>query len=104
MAGSAIGSNKCTHFTLRTLDTELAKLEEQFGRKAASESSNPDYTSRTFAAEVKAWRDYKKAQCAFYGATEGGSDSWKNAFAGMCEVDETLKRIAYFKKELGTQR
>lgn len=103
MAGSAIGSNQCSTFSLRDLDRELVALEERYGKKVADETNNPEYTKRTFTAEQKAWRGYRAAQCDFYGATEGGSDGWKNAFAGICEVDETKKRIARLKNELGAK-
>lgn len=103
MSGSAIGSNQCSHYSLRVLDRELAALEERYGKKMAVESNNSEYIKLTFAAERNAWRVYRVAQCDFYGATEGGSDGWKNAFAGSCEVDETRKRIARLKRELGAQ-
>jgi uncharacterized protein len=103
MAGSAIGSNQCSYFSLRELDRQLAALEERYGKKVAEETNNPEYTKSTFAAEQKAWRSYRSAQCDFYGAIEGGADGWKNAFAGICEVDETKKRIARLKTELGTK-
>jgi uncharacterized protein len=100
MAGSAIGSNQCSYFSLRDLDRELVVLEDRYGKKVAEASNNPEYTKRTFAAEQKAWRDYRSMQCEFNGAMEGGSDGWKNAFAGICEVHETRKRIARLKNEL----
>ena len=100
MAGSAIGSSQCSYFTMRVVERELSLVEERYGRKISEESNNPEYTKRTFIAEQKAWRNYRSAQCALYGATEGGSDGWKNAFAGMCELDETKKRLARIKNEL----
>lgn len=98
MAGSAIGSNQCAYYSLRLLDAKLSLTEERYGRELAQNSDNAKYTIQTFVAEGKAWRAYREAQCALYGATEGGSDGWKNAFAAMCEVDETKKRIARLQK------
>lgn len=103
MAGSAIGSNQCSHFSLGVLEQELSVLEARYSKKVLAESNNPEYTERTLLAEQKAWRDYRGAQCALYGATEGGSDGWKNAFAGMCEVNETQGRITRLKQEVETK-
>ena len=100
MAGSARGANQCAYFSLRGLDRELDALEERYQRKIGQASDNPDYTVNTFKEERRLWRQYRPAQCALHGALEGGSDGWKNAFAGMCEVDETQKRIAYLKGEM----
>lgn len=99
MAGSAIGANQCAYFSRRELDRELSLVEESYIRRASTDNNNPDYVARTFKDEQSAWRNYRAAYCAHYGATEGGSDGWKNAFAAMCEVDETKKRIARLKNE-----
>ena len=101
LAGSAMGSNQCAWYSLRLLDAKLAKIEERYGREAAAGTNNPEYTHRAFVEEQRAWRFYRQAQCTFYGATEGGLDGWKNAFAAMCEVDETKKRISRLQKEVG---
>ncbi len=103
MAGSAIGSNQCAYFTMRGIERELSQVEERYGRKVSEETNNPEYTRRTLLEERKAWRDYRSAQCALYGAMEGGSDGWKNAFSSMCELDETKKRLARLKKELNAK-
>lgn len=99
MAGSAIGSNQCAYFSLRIVEQELSQVEERYGKRIAEESNNPEYTQRMLVEEQKVWRAYRSAQCALYGATEGGSDGWKNAYAGMCELDETRKRLARLKRE-----
>lgn len=59
------------------------------------------------AAENVKWREYRNANCALYGETEGGSDGWKNAWTGSCtlsetdkRIDETQKRIAALKRHL----
>ena len=103
MAGSAIGSNQCSHFTMRVLNTDLVVLEERYRQKIAAESDNPAHAKAVALSEQKAWRHYRSAQCALRGQIEGGSDGWKNAFAGMCEVNETQKRIARLKDELGAK-
>ncbi|MDO5693914.1 MAG: lysozyme inhibitor LprI family protein [Pseudomonadota bacterium] len=103
MAGSAIGANQCADYSLRVLEHELLAVEARYGRQIAKDSNNPDYTASTFKEEQRAWRTYRSAQCALQGAVEGGSDGWKNAFAGMCEVEATQKRIEGLKKELAAQ-
>lgn len=102
MAGSAIGSSQCSHFSLRLLERDLASIEERHAKKVTESSNNIDYTARTLLTERKAWREYRTAQCALYGAIEGGSDGWKNALAGACEVEETKKRIAHLKNQIAT--
>jgi uncharacterized protein len=97
--GSAIGSSRCSYYSLRALDRELIGVEAGYSTRISAESNNPEYTKKTALAEQQLWRQYRAAQCALYGATEGGLDGWKNAFAGMCEVDETEKRIARLKAE-----
>lgn len=99
MAGSAIGANQCAYFSRRELDRELSQVEERYIRSASTENNNPDYLARTFKEDRGAWRSYRAAYCAHYGAIEGGSDGWKNAFASICELDETKKRIARLKNE-----
>lgn len=103
MAGSAKGASQCAHFSRRKLDRALLLVEERYSRKVSEGSNNPDYTVRTFKEEQSAWRNYRTAYCAHHGALEGGSDGWKSAFAGMCEVDETKRRIARLKNEIDTK-
>lgn len=100
MIVSAIGSNQCAYFSLLILDRELSSLNERYDKRVSELTNNPEYTKETLLAERKAWISYRAARCSLHGATEGGSDGWKNAFAGLCEVDETEKRIARFKHEL----
>ena len=99
MAGSAIGSNLCSSFQLRLLEMQLTPLLETRAKQVLQSSNNPEYAKRVLAEEEKAWREYRRANCALHGETEGGSDGWKNAFAGFCEIDETKKRIADLTKE-----
>lgn len=101
LAGTAIGAGRCSNFSLRLQERELSSIEERYGKMLADNTDNPGHTASVFKNERSAWRSYRAAQCALYGATEGGSDSWKNAFATMCEADETKKRIARMKTELG---
>lgn len=103
MAGSARGASQCAHFSLRELDRELLFIEGRYSRQVSQGSNNPDFAIRTFKEEQAAWRSYRAAYCAHYGSIEGGSDGWKNAFAGICEVDETKKRIARLTNEIGTR-
>lgn len=102
-AGSAIGASRCAYYSLQVLERELSQLEERYGQSISEKSNNSEFTIRTFKAERDTWRRYREDQCALYGATEGGSDGWKNAFSSMCEVDETKKRIARLKNELGAK-
>jgi uncharacterized protein YecT (DUF1311 family) len=100
MSGSAIGANQCAFFSLRGQERELSILDAQYAEKVSSASNNPEYTARVAKAEQKSWRDYRSAQCALYGALEGGSDGWKNAFAVTCELSETKARIKQMQTEL----
>ncbi|NRF70284.1 DUF1311 domain-containing protein [Aquincola sp. S2] len=101
MAGSALGSNRCTSFQLRLLERQLPPLEERRRTLVVDSSNNREHAQRVLAQEVTAWRTYRDATCALYGETEGGSDGWKNAFAGACLLEETKKRIANLRSEVG---
>ena len=101
MAGSARGASQCAYFSLRELDRELLLIEGRYSRRVSQDSNNPDFAIRTFKEEQTAWRSYRAAYCAHYGSIEGGSDGWKNAFAGICEVDETKKRMMRLNNEIG---
>lgn len=104
LSGSAIGALQCAGFTRRQLDRELSVVEGKYIRSVtADDNNNPGYLTRTFEEEQSAWRNYRSAYCAHHGAMEGGSDGWKNAFAAICEVDETRKRIARLKGETGAK-
>lgn len=103
LSGSAIGALQCAGFTRLQLDRELKTVEEKYIRSVAADNNNPGYLTRTFEDEQSAWRNYRSAYCAHHGAVEGGSDGWKNAFAAICEVDETKKRIARLKGETGAK-
>lgn len=93
MLGSAIGNMQCSHFRLRVLEWQLKPLLDARAREVLETSNNIEYSKTVLAEEDRAWRVYRDAQCALHGSTEGGSDGWKNAFAGHCAVDETKKRI-----------
>ncbi len=100
MAGSAIGSNLCSAFQLRSAERQLAPLQEKFVSQVLASSNNPEYAKQVLAEEEKAWRTYRDAQCQLYGETHGGSDGWKNAWAGECLLAETKKRLAFLNKEV----
>lgn len=95
--GSAIGNGQCSHFQLRILERQLQPLLEARAREVLDASNNIEDSKTVLAEEDRAWRVYRDAQCSLYGATEGGSDGWKNAFAGHCAVNETKKRIESLK-------
>ncbi|MFD1243784.1 lysozyme inhibitor LprI family protein [Paralysiella testudinis] len=103
MAGSAIGANQCAYFSRLALDRQLSTLEVQYQQKINRDAESPDNMNSIFKTEQNAWRQYRSAQCALHGAIEGGSDAWKNAFAGMCELDETQKRITSLKAAISGQ-
>ncbi len=103
MAGSAIGASQCAYFSRLGLDRQLNTLEAQYRQKISRGAEHPDHMTRIVATEQNAWRQYRTARCALYGALEGGSDAWKNAFAGFCEVEETQKRIEGLKVEVGAK-
>lgn len=99
-AGSAVNSIQCTSYSIGVAERALLSLEDRYLQQTATESNNPEYLRGVFATERKVWKEYRDAQCALYGATEGGSDGWKNAFTGLCALDETKKRIVRLTKEL----
>lgn len=99
-AASAVTTGECAYYTRLELDRSLSLLENRYEKKLTADAESPEHVIKIFTAERKAWKDNREAQCALYGATEGGSDAWKSAFAGLCEVDETKKRITRIKKAL----
>lgn len=103
MAGSAIGFNLCTSMQTSLADRSLALLQERWMNKIIGSSNNPSNAKELVLAEAQAWRNYRDAQCALYGETEGGSDGWKNAWAGGCGLEETKKRLAYLTKQVETK-
>ena len=103
MAGSASGSIDCTSRSLRLLDRDLDLLEANYSRVISKDADDPEFVVRRSQNEQKLWRQYRAAQCTLYGIGEGGSPRWKSAFASLCEVDETQKRIARLKTEIGLQ-
>lgn len=100
-AGSGSGNNsaKCHYYSLQIANRELQPLEELSLKSVLKDSNNQKYLSDTFYAENKAWREYRRASCALYGATEGGLDIWKTAFALGCELKETQSRIERLKND-----
>lgn len=102
-AGSAIWASQCASLSLDALSQELSLVEASYIRQASVGNNNPDYFTRTFKDEQSAWVSYRSAYCAHYGAAEGGSDGWKNAFSAICAVDETKKRIARLKGEISAK-
>ncbi|HET7865187.1 MAG TPA: lysozyme inhibitor LprI family protein [Burkholderiaceae bacterium] len=98
--GSAIGSSQCAYFQTRLAERQLAPLQEKFASQVAAASNNKPYAEEVLVAEEKAWRAYRDARCALHGEREGGSDGWKNAWGGLCILEETQKRIASLKKEI----
>jgi uncharacterized protein YecT (DUF1311 family) len=99
-SGSGYGAAQCSHYSLQLANRELIPLEQLWIASLLKDSNNANYLTETFNAENKAWRDYRRASCRLYGATEGGIDIWKTAFAIGCEHSETQKRIKRLKGEL----
>jgi uncharacterized protein YecT (DUF1311 family) len=99
-SGSGNNSAKCSYYSVQLANRELQPLEELSLKSVLKDSNNPKYLTDTFYAENKAWREYRRASCALYGATEGGLDIWKTAFALGCEFKETQTRIKRLKAEL----
>jgi len=46
----------------------------------------------------EAWRAYRDEHCAFIGGIQGGSNLWVTHFGAECELEETNKRIQFFKQ------
>ena len=103
MAGSAIGANLCSAFQIRLAEKHLAPLQMKFVSQVVASSNNPEYAKQVLAEEEKTWRAYRNAKCALHGEREGGSDGWKNAWGGMCVLDEMTKRQAYLEHEIATK-
>jgi uncharacterized protein len=99
-SGSGYASAQCGHFSLKLADRELLPLEANWLKTMAKDSNNVAYLAEAFKTENKAWRENRRASCALYGATEGGLDIWKTAFALGCELKETQTRINRLKSEL----
>ena len=99
MAGSAIASLQCAYAQLRLAERERVPVEEKRNSQVISNSNNPAYAKQVLAEEHKAWLTYRQARCQLYGETEGGSDAWKNAYAGSCEVDATKERTHRLRNE-----
>ena len=45
----------------------------------------------------KAWQTYVDANCNYVGGKQGGSNQWVSYFAQECMLEETQKRIDFFK-------
>jgi uncharacterized protein len=101
--GSARGFGNCNYLMLREAETSVVPLELQYARQVIAASDNPEYAKEVLAAESLKWREYRDANCALYGETEGGSDGWKNAWASVCALGETQKRIKALKRQIGKQ-
>lgn len=96
--GSGNGASQCYYYSLLVSERELSLVEEQYRHKITTNSDNPDYVLSSFEDEQKTWRSYRSAQCRLHGALEGGSDPWKNAWAGLCELNATTERIQRLQK------
>ncbi|MDO5687253.1 MAG: lysozyme inhibitor LprI family protein [Neisseria sp.] len=97
--GSSLGAGYCAGAQQQVLDRELSALEKKYAQSTAAASNNPDYTAEVIAEEQRSWRNYRSAYCIMQGAIEGGSDGWKNAFAGLCEIEKTQQRIDTLRKD-----
>lgn len=98
MAGSAMGANQCTGLRLSIAERQLPPLLARRRAQTLQDSNNREYAAKVLADEEKAWWAYRDARCALQGETEGGSDGWKNAFAGLCLLAETKGRVEALKK------
>jgi uncharacterized protein YecT (DUF1311 family) len=62
-----------------------------------SDSNDNRKGKAQFRKAQGAWRIYRNEHCAFIGGIQGGSNLWVTHFAGECELEETNKRIEFFK-------
>jgi len=93
-SGSATGYGKCAYLQLLESETILAPLEQHYASQVIAASSNQEHVKELLITESKKWREYRDANCALLGATTGGSDAWRNAWATGCALAETKKRLA----------
>jgi uncharacterized protein YecT (DUF1311 family) len=89
---------QCLRKKIEATEVELDKV---FNTVLTQLPDTDPYDTRKGKAQLSkaqdAWRTYRNEHCAFIGGIQGGSNLWVTHFAGDCELEETNRRIEFFK-------
>lgn len=85
----------------QAIDGEQKTLDALYNAAlAALPDEHPSDVRKAQSQLVKAeaaWNAYVRENCAYIGGAEGGSDSWVTDFMARCQLDETRRRIEFFR-------
>lgn len=105
---TALGANTCAGATtiefaqclsrqLNALQKKLAGVYEGVLQRTPEHSAFDDRKTRAQLEKAQAaWENYTRANCAYVGAIEGGSNAWVTVFEVQCLIQETKARIQFF--------
>lgn len=90
---------QCLGKKIEMAELELAKIFDATLAQLPDVDPNDDARkSKTQLRKAQdAWCSYRNQHCAFIGGIQGGSSLWITHFAGDCALEETNKRIEFFK-------
>jgi uncharacterized protein YecT (DUF1311 family) len=89
---------QCLAGNLKVAEDRLNSIY-QVSLEKLPETSEWD-TRKTKGQLVKAqnaWRIYRDENCTYLGGLQGGDNMWVTIFGTECAIDETNKRIEFFK-------
>jgi uncharacterized protein YecT (DUF1311 family) len=86
---------------MKKIEAAEVELDNFFNAVLTQLPDTDPYDTRKGKAQLRkaqdAWRIYRNEHCAFIGGIQGGSNLWVTHFSGDCELEETNKRIEFFK-------
>lgn len=95
---NSLEAAQCQIERLKHLETELnARYQEALEKLPDTNVWDARQTKDQLKKAQSAWRVYRDENCSYVGGLQGGSGRWVTIFAVDCDLEETEKRIDFFK-------
>ncbi len=94
----SLGTAQCKAEKLKSLEKELdADYQEALGKLPDSSEWDIRQTKAQLEKSQRSWLVYRNENCSYVGGLQGGSNIWVTIFADDCAIEETERRIVFFK-------
>ncbi|NVZ99154.1 lysozyme inhibitor LprI family protein [Pseudomonas gingeri] len=95
---SSIGIAQCKAEKLKDLNAVLdAHYRDALNKLPEVGSEDVRKTKEQLKKAQSAWQVYRDENCSYVGGLQGGSSMWVTIFSVDCVLEETERRIEFFK-------
>jgi uncharacterized protein YecT (DUF1311 family) len=94
----SVETGQCAEERFQAIEKQLGlSYQDALEKLPETDSSDDRKTKDQLKKAQNAWKIYRSENCNYIGGIEGGSSLWISIFSTECAIEETKKRIEFFK-------